>query len=48
MELRINANTLHNIQANGFKIGATTAGTEALDVAGNISATASIIASSAL
>ena len=41
-------NVLHNIQANGFKIGATTAGTEALDVAGNILATASIIASSAL
>jgi hypothetical protein len=48
MELRINSNTLHNIRASGFKIGADTAATEVLDVAGNILASGSITASSAI
>jgi len=37
-----------NITENGFKIGASTAATEALDVAGNILASGSIIGSSAI
>ena len=36
IELRINDIPLHNIRTTGFKIGASTAATEELDVTGNI------------
>ena len=48
LDLRINTTTLHNIRESGFKIGADTAATEALDVAGNILASGSITSSSAI
>jgi len=48
LDLRINTTTLHNIRESGFKIGADTAATEALDVAGNILASGSINSSSAI
>jgi hypothetical protein len=41
-------NVLHNITESGFKIGSESTATEALDVAGNILASGSIIASSAI
>ena len=41
-------NVLHNITESGFKIGSESTATEALDVAGNILASGSIIGSSAI
>ena len=48
IELRINDIPLHNIRDSGFKIGASTAATEKLDVTGNIIASGSITSSSAI
>jgi hypothetical protein len=48
IEFRINDIPLSNIKTSGFKIGASTSATEALDVAGNILASGSINANSAI
>ena len=45
IEFKLENITLSNIQASGFKIGASTPAQEALDVAGNILVSGTIIAS---